>query len=349
MSRVRNTPFTCGAYPATMATVMLRLALPDRPGALGAVASRIGAVRGDVRSIDIVSRREGYAVDELVVDIGHERHLSLMLDEIAEVDGVRVEDVQVVPPELVAPRPTAVDAAVAVMASPTTEAVLRTVVEHAVAATSESWAVIMDADSGHVLAAAGRPPAAPWLAAYVAGAEWFDPAVESVDDAQHHRHPVSPATRVPPLTRPSASTRASASDRLTAVPQATVAGRAPSSMPRTADWISTCPPAMGATAGDTPARVATSGDRATKAPAPDIASVRLAAWDLVLVAGRSGGALTHREHRHLADLARLADARWSDLASRASRLAHPSGRSAPQDGDRDADRERSRPALASSS
>jgi len=35
-----------------VATFLLRVELPDRPGALGAVASRIGAVRGDLVAVD---------------------------------------------------------------------------------------------------------------------------------------------------------------------------------------------------------------------------------------------------------------------------------------------------------
>ena len=46
---------------------MLRVWLPDRPGALGAVASRIGAVKGDVVGIEILETGSGQAVDELVV------------------------------------------------------------------------------------------------------------------------------------------------------------------------------------------------------------------------------------------------------------------------------------------
>src|SRR5262245_58230979 len=49
-----------------MATFVLRLWLPDRPGALGAVASRVGAVGGDLVGIDILERGAGRAIDELV-------------------------------------------------------------------------------------------------------------------------------------------------------------------------------------------------------------------------------------------------------------------------------------------
>ena len=42
-----------------MVNYLIRVHLPDRPGALGAVASRIGSVGGDVISIDILQRQSG--------------------------------------------------------------------------------------------------------------------------------------------------------------------------------------------------------------------------------------------------------------------------------------------------
>ena len=55
--------------PGPWATYVVRVWLPDRPGALGQVASRIGAVRGDVVGIDILERGAGRAIDELVVEL----------------------------------------------------------------------------------------------------------------------------------------------------------------------------------------------------------------------------------------------------------------------------------------
>ncbi len=43
--------------------VLIRVWLPDRPGALGLVASRIGAVDGDIVGIDVLERGDGVAVD----------------------------------------------------------------------------------------------------------------------------------------------------------------------------------------------------------------------------------------------------------------------------------------------
>jgi len=76
-----------------MAGYVVRIALPDRPGALGLVASRIGAVGGDIVAINILERRDGRAVDEFVVEIGNEL-IDLLQSEIHEVDGVSIVEIR---------------------------------------------------------------------------------------------------------------------------------------------------------------------------------------------------------------------------------------------------------------
>jgi ACT domain-containing protein len=73
-----------------MAGYVVRIALPDRPGALGLVASRIGAVGGDIVAINILEREDGHAVDEFVIEIGGHHLIELLQTEIHEVDGVTV-------------------------------------------------------------------------------------------------------------------------------------------------------------------------------------------------------------------------------------------------------------------
>ena len=65
-----------------METVVVRLWLPDRPGALGQVASRIGAVRGEIVGIEILERGAGRAIDELVVDVPDPSLIDLLVDEV---------------------------------------------------------------------------------------------------------------------------------------------------------------------------------------------------------------------------------------------------------------------------
>lgn len=82
-----------------MPRYLLRIWLPDRPGTLGLVASRIGAVGGDIVSIDILGRTEGRAVDEFVIELAGAHLVELLGSEIHEVDGVRVEEIRPVAPE----------------------------------------------------------------------------------------------------------------------------------------------------------------------------------------------------------------------------------------------------------
>jgi hypothetical protein len=81
-----------GSSLLAVARYVIRVRLLDRPGALGAVASRIGAVGGDIVAVDILDRTAGAAIDEFVVELADERLIELLQHEIHEVDGATIED-----------------------------------------------------------------------------------------------------------------------------------------------------------------------------------------------------------------------------------------------------------------
>ncbi len=82
--------------------VVVTLRLPDRPGALGAVASRIGAVGADITDVLVSSRRNGIAEDIFHLDLPQAGEgvdvVGLLLAEIGQVDGVETPSVGY-PPE----------------------------------------------------------------------------------------------------------------------------------------------------------------------------------------------------------------------------------------------------------
>jgi hypothetical protein len=81
-----------------VANFVVRVWLPDRPGALGLVASRIGAIGGDIVGVDVLERSEHVAVDEFAVvlpDDGGDL-VRLLVREIEEVDGTSVEECRAV-------------------------------------------------------------------------------------------------------------------------------------------------------------------------------------------------------------------------------------------------------------
>jgi len=81
--------------------VEVHIRLPDRPGALGAVASRIGALGADITDVRIASRggrgTGPYAEDVFHLDLPATELdvVGLLHDEIHEVDGARVSMVAV--------------------------------------------------------------------------------------------------------------------------------------------------------------------------------------------------------------------------------------------------------------
>jgi hypothetical protein len=153
-----------------VATLVVRVWLPDRPGALGAVASRVGAVKADVIGIDIIERGAGRAVDELVVDLPDDSLVDLLLAEIGQVEGVDVEDVRTLDGPPGDPTVLALEVAVALHGTEGTERQVQ-LVRGARSLVHADWAALVDLDGGGVLVADGDDlPAEGWLTAFVQGA-----------------------------------------------------------------------------------------------------------------------------------------------------------------------------------
>jgi hypothetical protein len=73
---------------------LLRVVLPDRPGALGAVATALGAAGADILSVDVIERAPGCAVDDFVVELPPDRLADSLVSAAATVPGVVVESIR---------------------------------------------------------------------------------------------------------------------------------------------------------------------------------------------------------------------------------------------------------------
>ncbi len=73
---------------------LIRVVLPDRPGALGAVATALGHAGADILSVDIVERTPGHATDDLVVELPADKLADSLVTAAASVEGVRVESIR---------------------------------------------------------------------------------------------------------------------------------------------------------------------------------------------------------------------------------------------------------------
>ncbi len=150
-------------------SLVVRLWLPDRPGALGQVASRIGGVRGDVIGIEILERGAGQAIDELMVSVPSEDLIDLLVSEIGQVDGVSVEDVRRVDPERPDHGVMALEIAAEMVEIDPADR-LEVLCERLLALTEADWCAAASFDPPTLLVARGACPDPQWLNAFLEGA-----------------------------------------------------------------------------------------------------------------------------------------------------------------------------------
>jgi ACT domain len=69
---------------------LLRVELPDVPGSLGRVATAIGEAGGDIEAIEIVEKRDGTAVDDVLLEMNDGAMPDSVVSACNAVDGVEV-------------------------------------------------------------------------------------------------------------------------------------------------------------------------------------------------------------------------------------------------------------------
>ncbi len=70
---------------------LMRITLPDRPGSLGAVATAMGKVGGDINAVEIVEKRDGSVVDDFIVDMPPNQLPETIVTACQNLEGVKVE------------------------------------------------------------------------------------------------------------------------------------------------------------------------------------------------------------------------------------------------------------------
>lgn len=151
-----------------MRTYVIRLWLPDRPGALGAVASRIGSVGANVVGIDILERRRPNAADQLVVEVPDQVPIELLHAEIDEVDGVEVDVIRLAEGAVSDPRLDTLLSVERLLATAPGPPRVAAVAEEARRLLGAAWSAAAP-DGTRAWATAGDAPTSEWIDAFVTG------------------------------------------------------------------------------------------------------------------------------------------------------------------------------------
>ena len=71
--------------------LLLRVRLPDRPGALGAVASALGTIGADINLVEIVERHDGVGVNDFILDLPPDQTVGSLVAACDSLPGVEVQ------------------------------------------------------------------------------------------------------------------------------------------------------------------------------------------------------------------------------------------------------------------
>lgn len=160
-------------------TVIVRVWLPDRPGALGQVASRIGSVRGDVLGIEILEVGGGRVIDELVVALPDEHLIDLMVNEVHAIDGVSVEHVRQVGGNHSDGGLLALSLAAEVAESDGAERLVA-LADGVQRLTESDWSMVVR--NGDAVASCGEAPSAEWVTSLLAGSSHLGDQLAAAGD-----------------------------------------------------------------------------------------------------------------------------------------------------------------------
>ena len=153
-------------------TYVIGCGYPIDPGALGAVASRVGA-RWAVTSSASTSSSEAPAAPSTSWSSScpAPTSWSLLIEEVQQVDGVDVEDVRPSADALHDPRLDALETAAVLVGASTASEAIAALCAHAARTVGAAWAAVVALDTGAMAAVEGAPPDAAWLLAFVEGSQ----------------------------------------------------------------------------------------------------------------------------------------------------------------------------------
>jgi len=153
-----------------MERLSVRIWLPDEPGMLAAVATRIAAIRGNVVGLEVLERSGGVAVDELMVEMPDEGLAETLGRQLRTIEGAGIEEIRKVPPEMEERGLQVIAAAVSILETANASASLAALVGLAGDLFDAEWTALVDIRSETYVHCSGDVPGVAWLIAFVSGA-----------------------------------------------------------------------------------------------------------------------------------------------------------------------------------
>jgi hypothetical protein len=155
----------------TLERVVMRVWIPDSPGALAALAATVADGGGNVVGLEVLERVDGAALDELLIELEDADRIDHLCRKVASADGTTIEEVRPVAPDADEHGMQVLDAAQGILTSGTPTVALEQLVEAVSRLFDTDWCAVLDARAETVVARTGRVPPTGQLL------ELLDPAV----------------------------------------------------------------------------------------------------------------------------------------------------------------------------
>ena len=144
---------------------LMRVRVPDSPGALGKIAQALGNIDGNIQGVDIVGydeddslNNEIVVVDDIVVDLPHGTLPDVLITAAQEVEGVFVDSIRPFAGSIDRRGQVQMLASIAALRSRRAEA-LETLMADLPRSMSAGWAIVLDtAPRTHRIAASSAAP-----------------------------------------------------------------------------------------------------------------------------------------------------------------------------------------------
>ena len=150
-----------------MATYILRVWLPDRPGALGSLTSQLGAIGGDLIEIQILERVGGKAIDELKIELQDNVPVQWLMQELDGISGLVIEDARLIGEESAETILDAVEVAAKLVAEASPSELIAELTKWVMVSFTAQWVAAFQIDPPLVLAALGDVPSKHWLENFI--------------------------------------------------------------------------------------------------------------------------------------------------------------------------------------
>lgn len=138
--------------------IVVRVWVPDEPGALAALASRVAGAGGNVVGLEVLERRGDAALDELLIELEGAELVDHLCGQVASAPGTTIEQVRPVPPDAAEHGLRVIDAALTILTRSRPTGALDTLVGAVRELFDADWCALVDRRAGTVLVRVGATP-----------------------------------------------------------------------------------------------------------------------------------------------------------------------------------------------